>query len=138
MDYRPQADRLLAGLAEAAGSPGLKLDENGALLARIGGTLFSFHYDRRLEALFIQADGGSVRDASPEVLEKTLAGNFLWRDNCGGVWGLDDEDNLNLAYRLDFPLARSGEEEGDYDRLLVDLLAYLNGAVEWARDTAAD
>jgi len=138
MSYRYQADRLLATLARELKTEELKLDGQGALLSVLNGVLFSFHYDDRLEALFIQADGGSLRAAEPEkqdqALEKALAANFLWQGTAGGILGLDEEERLNLTYRLDFPLARPDEDEGGYDDTLLELLPYLAGAAEWARD----
>ncbi len=138
MSYRHQADRLLARLAEEMRTPDLKLDARGALAARLNNTLFSFHYDDRLEALFIQADGGRLDRADPELqdqaLEKALKAGFLWQGTAGGVLGLDRDGCFNLAYRLDFPLTRPGEDERDYEDTLLELLPQLAGAAEWARD----
>ena len=141
MSYRYLADRMLAKLAAELRTEELKLDEKGSLLTVLNGVLFSFHYDERLEALFIQADGGDLRAAGPEALgqalEKTLKANFLWQGTAGGILGLDDEERLILAYRLDFPLARLDEDERGYDDTLLELLPYLAGAAEWAQDLAA-
>lgn len=139
MSHRHQADRLLARLAEELRAPDLKLDAQGALVAALDGTLFSFHYDEQREVLFIQADGGRIEEG-PELrdraLEKALAANFLWRGTAGGVLGLDGEGRFNLAYRLDFPLDRPGEEERDYEDALLEILPHLAGAAGWARDLA--
>lgn len=139
MSYRQQADRLLARLAEELRTPELKLDEKGALLTVVlGGALFSFHYDDRLEALFIQADGGGLKEAPPDVLdealEAALEADYLWQGTAGGTLGLDGDERLNLAYRLDFPLNRPGEEESEYDDTLLTLLPRLAGAAQWAWD----
>ena len=136
MDYRNDADRLLAALAALVNDPGISLDEKGNGHATLNGIVFAFSFDKERQCLFIQSHAGRLREAADPAatLEALLEANHLWQGTAGGVLGLDERSGeLGLAYRLDFPLP--GEDFPEM--LLCELMPYLAGVTEWCRDRAA-
>ena len=136
MNYRKDADKLLAALAASVEGPDMALNAEGNCLATLNGMVFAFSFDEERQCLFIQSHGGSLGQAADPaaVLEKVLEANHLWQGTAGGVLGLDEQNGeLGLAYRLDFPLP--GEEFPE--TLLCGLMPHLAGVTEWCRDCVA-
>ncbi len=107
MNYRNDADKLLAALAGLVQDAGIALDDKGNGLAALNNIVFAFSFDAERQCLFIQSHAGSLREAADPaaVLEALLEANHLWQGTAGGVLGLDERNGeLGLAYRLDFPL----------------------------------
>lgn len=136
MNYRNDADKLLAALAGLVQDAGIALDDKGNGLAALNNIVFAFSFDAERQCLFIQSHAGSLREAADPaaVLEALLEANHLWQGTAGGVLGLDERNGeLGLAYRLDFPLP--GDEFPE--TLLCGLMPYLAGVTEWCRDRIA-
>ena len=132
MQYRKDAEKLLAALATLVEDPRIALDEKGCCLAELNGIVFAFSFDEKQQCLYIQSHAGSLNKAADPtlMLEWLLEANHLWQGTAGGVLGLDRNGELGLAYRLDFPLP----EEDFPETLLCELMPLLVGVTEWCRD----
>jgi hypothetical protein len=132
---RARIDRLFLGLANEVGDDTLKLSDEGQLFCTLNGVRLSFLHAAQRPTLFILGFAGNLGSLAPEsqaeILGEALDANNLWQGSAGGIFGLDENGNLLLSYRLDLPEDLEGE---GLEALLPALLPPFIGAAGWAQD----
>lgn len=119
MPGREQAELLVAELAAAIGLPGLTFREDGTLVLQIGDDLLLFlGVEGSGDALTILAPlPDSAGPKPPDLLERMLAANFMWRETGGATLAVDGQGGPVTVMRrlplqgLAFPAFRAAMED---------------------------
>jgi hypothetical protein len=124
---------MLQVVGETYGAPGLGLGDAGECELEIGDVLFAFFYVREPEALLINAkiaDGKHLENRA-EKLEQLLELCHIWQGTARGIIGLNpDDDVFYYSYKIPLPYTEEKDIPADF---LLELLGYMNGAIEVAR-----